>query len=80
MAKNPTVKVGALVRHLQKLASQASFDNVDRKSTLTPNVGALVRDVGEARALMALELRRCAIDPLLDVHNLAGFIRPGYGD
>jgi hypothetical protein len=79
MAKNPTVKIGALQRHVAKLARNASTENIDRGSMLTPNVGALVRDVGEDRALMALELRRAAIDPLLDMGNLAGFIRPGYG-
>ena len=78
MASYPTIKVGALMRLVRESAEQVDYDDIDQDSALTPNVGALVRDVGEERALMAMELRRRVVDPLLDLNNLAGFVRPGY--
>jgi hypothetical protein len=78
MASYPTIKIGALMRIVRESAEQVDYDDIDQDSALTPNVGALVRDVGEERALMAMELRRRVVDPLLDLNNLAGFVRPGY--
>jgi hypothetical protein len=78
MASYPTIKIGALMRLVRESAEQVDYDDIDQDSALTPNVGALVRDVGEERALMAMELRRRVVDPLLDLNNLAGFVRPGY--
>lgn len=79
MAKEPTIKMGAFLRHVRESARSVSYNDIDHDTPMTPNVGALVRDVGGDRAMMALEMRRQVVDPLLDLNNLAGFVRPGWG-
>jgi hypothetical protein len=77
MANHPTIKVGALARIIAQSARGVRTDLEEQEGGFTADAGALIRDVGKHRALVAMEMRREVIDPFLDLNTLAGFVRPG---
>ena len=78
MARKPTIRIGALARSFISCVKSISYNNVDPNTPLTQDLGALVRDTGsDSLARMVAELRRKGVDPLLDMNNLSGFVRPG---
>jgi hypothetical protein len=59
-----------LIKVLEKAVNHASHIRADEDSALTPDAGALVRDVGKDKATMALQLRR-SMGSLNFAENLA---------
>lgn len=64
-----------LLRVVSNAVSHAQHTNIDTESQLTPEAGALVRDVGKERAMAALQLRR-SMGSLAFAENLAKCISP----
>jgi hypothetical protein len=78
MATHCTIKIGALTRLIAQAARSVDTKSLSEgEGGFSADAGALIRDVGRDRALVAMEMRREIIDPLLDLNNLAGFVRPG---
>ena len=59
-----------LIKIIEKAVNHASHIRVDEESQLTPDAGALVRDVGKDKAISALQLRR-SMGSLNFAENLA---------